>query len=104
MIWQRLLNEDDVFVLVHIAVKDRHRPYGNETHMRMVKFTTQEFRKALSKLIDYALEYKNPSTFDVMTAHFTCGCKKVFVSNKGMINHDDLDALCDNHWKEEILS
>jgi hypothetical protein len=94
---------NESIVHVHISVHDKHRPYGAEQFTRVAQFTKHEFDLALDTLIEYALK-NNDEGKSLFNAHFNCGCVKRYISNGKVNKEDEMDSVCDIHWKEDILS
>lgn len=92
----------ETIVHVHMTVVKRNRMAGEGVEIRLLKFTMTEFLEYYQSMIDYALENKEYKVY--CAAHFLCGCSKKFIVDGKRISEDDnLDALCDDHWKQETL-
>jgi hypothetical protein len=86
-------------VHLHITVVKRNRVAGEGIESRLIKLSVNQLREHSAKIIAYAVENKV-----YCAAHFLCGCSKKFVSNGELVSHDEqLDVLCDEHWKQEVL-
>ena len=91
----------DSVVHVNIGVINKHMEPLNPYQKRLIRLSMNEFLQSLSKLIEYVRKHKT----NYFSVHFTCGCNKNMldpVTGEIYIN-EELDALCDRHWKLEVL-
>lgn len=89
----------DALVHVHLSVVKRFSVNGESRDYRLLKFTMMEFLYHIDTIKEYAIENKV-----YFAAFFLCGCSKKFViDGKDASEDDDLDVLCDEHWKQDVL-
>jgi len=91
----------DTVVHVNIGVIAKHIEPLNPYQKRLIRLSMSEFDISFDKLVEYVKQHKT----NYFTVHFTCGCNKTILDPvTGYIALDnELDALCDEHWKKEVL-
>ena len=99
MNWSELPN--DTVVHVNIGVFHKHMEPLNPHQKRLIRLSMNEFRQSISKLIDYVRQNKT----NYFSVHFNCGCNKIMMDpvTGDIYSDEELDALCDDHWKKEVL-
>lgn len=84
---------------LHITVVKRNLLPGEGIESRLIKLSIPQFREHVDAIVNYAIENKV-----YCAAHFLCGCSKKFVLHGQIVSQDEqLDVLCDEHWKQEVL-